>query len=89
MKNTLSVLAFVGAVSAYPADKMAQIVGRDLVVTPSMLKARAASAAESNCGPNPCTIFDEQEQLVSIEGDHAFIAPGPGDVRGPCPGQYH
>ncbi|KAL8280569.1 hypothetical protein RQP46_006892 [Phenoliferia psychrophenolica] len=30
--------------------------------------------------------FNAAEQLVSVTGDHAFIAPGPGDQRGPCAG---
>lgn len=30
--------------------------------------------------------FDAASQLVSTSGDNAFIAPGPGDIRGPCAG---
>ncbi|KAF8847565.1 Cloroperoxidase [Acephala macrosclerotiorum] len=30
--------------------------------------------------------FDASEQYVSNTGDHAFVAPGPNDLRGPCPG---
>jgi len=30
--------------------------------------------------------FDAGAQLVSVSGEHAFIAPGPDDIRGPCPG---
>lgn len=30
--------------------------------------------------------FDAATQLVSTSGDNAFIAPGPGDIRGPCAG---
>lgn len=30
--------------------------------------------------------FDPVAQLTSTSGDHAWIAPGPGDIRGPCPG---
>lgn len=30
--------------------------------------------------------FDAEAQLVSVSGDHAWEAPGPGDIRGPCPG---
>lgn len=26
------------------------------------------------------------DQLVSVSGEHEFIKPGPGDIRGPCPG---
>jgi hypothetical protein len=30
--------------------------------------------------------FDPASQLVSTSGEHAWIAPGPGDIRGPCAG---
>jgi hypothetical protein len=30
--------------------------------------------------------FDAKSQLVSTSGEHAFIAPGTGDIRGPCAG---
>ena len=39
-------------------------------------------------GGVPCTAapppFDAASQLVSTTGEHAFVAPGPGDARGPC-----
>ncbi|KAL9931430.1 hypothetical protein V8E36_009716 [Tilletia maclaganii] len=31
-------------------------------------------------------LFDAQAQYVSVEGNHEWRAPGPGDIRGPCPG---
>ena len=30
--------------------------------------------------------FDATEQLVSVSGEHEYQDPGPGDIRGPCPG---
>lgn len=30
--------------------------------------------------------FDAASQYISTTGDHAFVPPGPGDQRGPCPG---
>jgi hypothetical protein len=30
--------------------------------------------------------FDAEAQYVSNQGAHAYLAPGPGDARGPCPG---
>lgn len=44
------------------------------------------SRAQTNCGPTPCPTFDEEDQQVSTTGEHAFASPGPGDIRGPCPG---
>lgn len=33
----------------------------------------------------PFTTFNEN-QLVDVTGKYAWKAPGPGDIRGPCPG---
>jgi hypothetical protein len=30
--------------------------------------------------------FNADAQRVSTTGEHVYIAPGPGDIRGPCPG---
>lgn len=30
--------------------------------------------------------FDAKEQLVNVHGEHEYRDPGPGDIRGPCPG---
>jgi hypothetical protein len=30
--------------------------------------------------------FDRKAQHVSVKGEHAFMPPGPQDLRGPCPG---
>lgn len=37
--------------------------------------------------PIGVTVTDNNtDQLVSVSGEHEFIKPGPGDIRGPCPG---
>jgi hypothetical protein len=48
----------------------------------------AGTAAESNCGQIPCLNFDPVDQLVDVSSatGHQYIAPGPNDIRGPCPG---
>ena len=33
----------------------------------------------------PFTTFSEN-QLIDVTGEHKWVAPGPGDIRGPCPG---
>ncbi|KJX98620.1 hypothetical protein TI39_contig401g00002 [Zymoseptoria brevis] len=48
--------------------------------------ALGTSKAESNCGTRLCPTFDVEDQEVSVSGEHQYIAPGPGDIRGPCPG---
>lgn len=34
----------------------------------------------------PLLIINTIDQLVSVSGEHQYVAPGPGDIRGPCPG---
>lgn len=49
--------------------------------------ALGLSRSETNCGPTiPCPYFNEKEQYVSVEGEYAYAAPGPDEIRGPCPG---
>lgn len=40
---------------------------------------------QSGPGNIPFTTFNEN-QLIDVTGEHAWVAPGPGDIRGPCPG---
>lgn len=37
--------------------------------------------------PTPTPVADSTSKLVN-NASHPFIAPGPGDLRGPCPGLY-
>jgi hypothetical protein len=30
--------------------------------------------------------FNAQAQSIDVSGDHSFVPPGAGDLRGPCPG---
>lgn len=60
--------------------------------TKQNVKDRRASEAErehekrqSGLGDVPFTSFDEN-QLIDVTGEHAWVAPGPNDLRGPCPG---
>lgn len=45
-------------------------------------------SSETNCGLQPCSSFDTQDQLVDVRPGtiHEFRAPLPTDLRGPCPG---
>ena len=40
---------------------------------------------QSGPGNIPFTTFNEN-QLIDVTGEHAWVAPGPNDLRGPCPG---
>lgn len=66
-------------------------MGRRALENPEAFKShfekRDASQAKRQTGPAglPFTTFDEN-QLVDVTGTHKWVAPGPNDIRGPCPG---
>ncbi|KAJ3875198.1 hypothetical protein F5051DRAFT_70095 [Lentinula edodes] len=71
------------------------LAGQALSMTHKMLAASRAmkhtSLAESYAHTHPLTDkrtigFDPALQYVSTTGQHAFVPPGSGDFRGPCPG---
>lgn len=53
----------------------------------SQFEKRDASQEKRQTGPAglPFTTFNEN-QLIDVTGAHAWAAPGPSDIRGPCPG---
>lgn len=53
----------------------------------SHFEKRDATQEKRQTGPGglPFTTFNEN-QLVDVTGTHRWIAPGPNDIRGPCPG---
>lgn len=93
MKYFSSILFSAASVAAFPSYWAQQLDK----VQPGVLESEQIKRAvehlqenravdETNCGPVPCTVFNEKEQFVSIDGEHAFVAPISGDLRGPCPG---
>ena len=48
--------------------------------------ALGTSKAQSNCGTRLCPTFDEEDQEVSVSGEHQYVGPSQSDIRGPCPG---
>lgn len=66
-------------------------MGRRALENPEAFKShfekKDASQEKRQTGPGglPFTTFDEN-QLVDVTGDHKWVAPGPKDIRGPCPG---
>ena len=53
-----------------------------------VLQARQAGAAAAQAVFEPVPIFNAAEQYVNISAGsgHEYVAPGPNDLRGPCPG---
>ncbi|CZS91364.1 related to oxidase [Rhynchosporium agropyri] len=94
MKYFYSILFSAATVAAFPSYWAEQLNRAQPGVFESEHFKRAIenlrenrAVEETNCGPVPCAVFNAKEQLVSIEGEHAFMAPVKGkDLRGPCPG---
>lgn len=75
MKTTTSSilsLALAGYASAYPS------------ILAHLDSLKEAPAKRQYPGAVPA--FDAAAQYVSNQGEYAFVAPGSGDQRGPCPG---
>ena len=54
---------------------------------PTTVEKPELPRAKRQTGPGglPLTTFNE-DQLIDVTGEHAWAPPGPGDLRGPCPG---
>jgi len=82
----LSLLGIFQTVMAMPGmtpEMIAQIMPRQSL--PSNLPL---SSQEGNSGPIPSLSFNPADQFVDVRPGttHQFLAPGPNDKRGPCPG---
>lgn len=53
-----------------------------------ILQERQAGAAAAQAIFEPVPIFNAAEQYVNVSAGsgHEYVAPGPNDLRGPCPG---
>lgn len=80
---TISMATTALAMPSFMNDPVALEKAREILRRDDPL---GLSKAESNCGLIPCVTFDEEDQLVKLNGANAYVAPSPGDIRGPCPG---
>ena len=92
MKLTCAVLALAISTTSSALCPYAKRALEDPESTKELFKERDVPRAEkehdkrqSVPGNAPFTTFDEN-QLIDVTGEHAWVAPGPNDLRGPCPG---
>ena len=70
------ILSLIALSNAFPAQLLATLTkDLDLENLTSTTTKRSANVD-----------FDPKAQYISTSGAHAFVAPGPNDQRGPCPG---
>jgi hypothetical protein len=77
---------FALASSAYTAAAMPGMA--TMLEERQSLPTLPLSQAQGNSGPFPSLQFNAADQFVDVRPGtaHQFIAPGPNDKRGPCPG---
>ncbi|RDA94024.1 hypothetical protein CP533_5048 [Ophiocordyceps camponoti-saundersi (nom. inval.)] len=66
--------------SAGELERRASMYNGKMATESSSANPSPSSSSSSEVG------FDAERQLVSTSGDHAFMPPGPDDMRGMCPG---
>lgn len=62
------------------------LAARDLLEAGITERQAVASPQGAGALPRTPPPFDAQAQLVSTSGQYKFVAPGPTDARGECPG---
>lgn len=85
MKYQASILALASLTQDVVAFPHMQRSARDTVIKP---RQNSGSISGTDV-PDPAQIagiFDASTQYVSTTGDYVWVAPGPLDQRGPCPG---
>ncbi|KAH3905278.1 hypothetical protein HBI56_209750 [Parastagonospora nodorum] len=82
-----SAALFSLATFAFPANLLNKDISEDALAEIAALAAKITRDAEAKQnGANVKRGFNADAQRVSTTGEHKYIAPGPDDIRGPCPG---
>ncbi len=90
MRFTSAILGLALSTTTLSLCPYAERALQDLEFLKQHLKERDAPKAaeekrQSGPGNIPFTTFNE-DQLIDVTGQYAWVAPGPNDIRGPCPG---
>jgi hypothetical protein len=91
MSKTLQVLlSLAPLVAAFPASVLEAVKFHPGLQARAneILQQRQAGADAAQILFEPVPIFNAAEQYVNISAGsgHEYVAPGPNDLRGPCPG---
>ncbi|KAJ4384921.1 hypothetical protein N0V86_000525 [Didymella sp. IMI 355093] len=82
-----SAALFSLATVAFPANLLKGDISTEQLAEITALAERITKEAERKPqSANAKRSFDADAQHVSTTGDYAYMAPGPNDLRGPCPG---
>lgn len=89
----LSLAALAPLANAFPAAIMEAAASDPALLARAaemaqQLKGRQAGADGASAIFEPIPIFNEKAQFINVTkgSGHEYVAPGPNDLRGPCPG---
>lgn len=89
----LSLAALAPLANAFPAAIMEAAASDPALLARAaemaqQLKGRQAGADAATAIFEPIPIFNEKAQFINVTkgSGHEYVAPGPNDLRGPCPG---
>lgn len=84
MKSLILLISlFISLTLAFPTSLLNSIAELEALGEPSSDDAKKLSEQRTNCGPTPCSVFNAEEQLVSVSGKHAYQSPSARQIRGP------
>lgn len=85
---SLTALALLAVeVTAFPSNVFTRDMTEEQARSVDKLAADIEASAKTRRAGTPITPgFNAEQQYVSNTGDHASVAPGSTDLRGPCPG---
>jgi hypothetical protein len=91
MSKTLQILlGLAPLVAAFPASVLEAVKFHPGLQARAneILQQRQAGADAAQTLFEPVPIFNAAEQYVNVSAGsgHEYVAPGPNDLRGPCPG---
>ena len=92
------LLALASIANAYPAagieeafnEDPAEFTKRAEEILEAHKRQDTSSADDAAKTFEPFPIFNAKKQLIDVGpgSGHQFVAPGPNDQRGPCPGKH-
>ena len=88
MKLSLTVVvlfAFTNLGQTFPTNLLGRVLAQPDVIRRAKHITRAGGP-ENGDAPALPEVFHGASRLVDVTGEHAWQAPGPNDLRGPCPG---
>lgn len=87
MKTAFLILSFVAATPVWSLHTPGRRTLQDLETLEGVVQSQEYSKEKRQSGPAdiPFTTFD-RNQRVAVTGEYKWVAPGPTDIRGPCPG---